>query len=183
MSSTAPSTNATQTAPALNPARVGFRYPTYTYEVGRETVRAFAAATRVTDGRYYDDPAQPGRPRDDGSSDDEGHDRSTDDHPRGAGRPAVPPAFVACVAGARAWEQVLDDDELGAHDRLMHVGQEFTFTRPVYVGDVLWCTPVITDIKALRGVELLTLEVTCADGDGAAVVTSRSRLMFLERAT
>ncbi len=144
---------------ALNAARVGFRYAPYRYEVGREAVRAYARATQVADERYHDDrPAAP-------------------DHPL-----PVPPAFIACATGARAWTRIMDDPELGAHERLMHVGQEFDFQRPVHVGDVLVCTPTITDIKALRGVELLTLEVGCTTADGAPAVTSRSRLVFFEDA-
>lgn len=142
---------------ALNPQRVGFRYAPYRYDVGREAVRAYARVTRVADGRYHDDrPAAPDGPL------------------------PVPPAFIACVAGARAWLRIMEDPELGAHDRLMHVGQEFDFQRPVHVGDVLVCTPTITDINALRGLEFLTLEVGCATTGGAPAVTSRSRLVFLE---
>jgi hypothetical protein len=142
---------------ALNPQRVGFRYAPYRYDVGREAVRAYAGATGVVDERYHED-----RP-----------DAVELSLP-------VPPAFVACVAGARAWRRIMDDPGLGAHERLMHVGQEFEFAQPVRVGDVLVCTPVIADINALRGVELLTLEVGCATLDGAPVVTSRSRLVFFE---
>lgn len=139
----------------LNPERLGFRYRAYRYEVGRETVRAYASATHVDDPRYRFD------------------------CPDDADAPVpVPPAFVACIAGARAWKLILDDPELGAHDRLMHVGQEFEFDRPVHVGDVLLCTPVITDLRATRGLELLTLQVECATSQGAPVVTSRSRLVF-----
>jgi hypothetical protein len=142
---------------ALNPERLGHRYRAYRYEVGREAVRAYASATHVEDPRYrLDDAGEP-----DGSL-------------------PVPPAFVACVAGARAWTQIMNDAELGAHDRLMHVGQEFEFERPVHIGDVLVCTPVITDLHAMRGLELLTLQVDCAAPDGALVVTSRSRLVFFE---
>jgi hypothetical protein len=140
----------------LNPARLGFRYRPYRYEVGRESVRAYAAATFVEDPRYRFDRL---------------------DEPQGPA--AVPPAFVACVAGARAWSRLMEDPELGAHGRLMHVGQEFEFARPVHVGDVLICTPQITDVRAARGLELLTLEVACATPDDAPVVTSRSRLVFL----
>ncbi|HSK96163.1 MAG TPA: MaoC family dehydratase N-terminal domain-containing protein [Euzebyales bacterium] len=142
---------------ALNPQRVGFRYAPYRYEVGREAVRAYARATGVDDPRYQDDAPD-----------------------AGAVPLAVPPAFVACAAGARAWTRMMDDPELGAHPRLMHVGQEFDFRRPVHVGDVLVCTPTIADISAARGLELLTLEVHCAATDGAPVVTSRSRLVFIE---
>ena len=144
---------------ALNQQRLGFRYAPYRYEVGRETVRAYAAATQVSDVRY--DAAGVVEP---------------------ATTLAVPPAFVACVAGARAWTMILEDDELGAHDRMMQVGQEFAFDRPVYVGDVLICTPQITDLRSIRGLELLTLEGACATPAGAAVVTSRSRLVFFAEA-
>jgi hypothetical protein len=144
---------------ALNPERLGHRYRAYRYEVGREAVRAYAAATHVEDPRYRFESVEDG------------------------GAPvAVPPAFVACITGARAWTQIMEDAELGAHDRLMHVGQEFDFDRPVHVGDVLVCTPTITDLRAMRGLELLTLQVDCATPDGAPVVTSRSRLVFFEEA-
>ena len=140
---------------ALNPERLGFQYCTYRYDVGREAVRAYASATRVEDPRYrferLDEPDEP---------------------------LPVPPAFVACVAGARAWSQIMDDPELGAHGRLMHVAQELEFDRPVHVGDVLLCTPTITDLRAMRGLELLTLQVDCETPQGAPVVRSRSRLAF-----
>lgn len=143
----------------LNQGRVGHRYPAYRFEVGREHVRAYAAVTGVTDRRYH---------ADDPDSD-------------AAGLP-VPPAYVACVAGARAWQRVMDDPDLGAHGRVMHGGQEFTFTEPVCIGDVLVCTPRIADLRAFRGMELLTVEVDCARPDGSVVVTSRSRLAFMPEA-
>jgi hypothetical protein len=140
----------------LNADRVGHRYPSYRFEVGREHVRSYAAVTGVTDARY--------------------HDTSPDSD--AVGLPA-PPAFVACIAGARAWRQVMDDPELHAHDRVVHGGQELEFVEPVRVGDVLVCTPSITDLRSLRGLELLTLEVSCVRPDGTPVVTSRSRLAFV----
>jgi acyl dehydratase len=141
---------------ALNADRVGHSYPPYRFEVGREHVRSYAAVTGVVDQRYHDD--APG-------SDTAGL--------------AVPPAFVACIAGAQAWTRVLQDPELAAHDRVMHGGQELTFSAPVRIGDVLVCTPRITDLRSLRGMELLTIEVACATVDGTPVVTSSSRLVFV----
>lgn len=140
----------------LNADRVGHRYPPYRFEVGREHVRGYAAVTGVTDGRYHD------------SAPDSVAD----------GLPA-PPGFVACVAGAQAWGQVMADPELRAHPRVMHGGQDLTFHAPVRIGDVLICTPAITDLRALRGMELLTVEVACATPEGGPVVTSRSRLIFV----
>jgi hypothetical protein len=145
---------------ALNADRVGHAYAPYRYEVGREHVRSYAVVTGVDDERYHDDAPD--------------HDL--------AGL-AVPPAYVACIAGARAWALVMEDPVLGAHGRVMHGGQELTFTAPVRVGDVLVCTPTIADLRAMRNLELLTLEVSCASPDGSPVVTSRSRLAFVaERA-
>ena len=144
---------------ALNQDRVGHRYPAYRFEVGREHVRAYAGVTGVDDRRYH---------ADDPDSDATGL--------------AVPPAYLACVTGAQAWQRVMDDPELRAHDRVMHGGQEFMFAEPVRVGDVLVCTPRIADLRALRGLELLTVEVECARLDGTPVVTSRSRLAFMPEA-
>lgn len=143
----------------LNADRVGHRYPSYRFEVGREHVRSYALVTGVTDDRYRDDAPD---------ADADGL--------------AVPPAFVACIAGAQAWTRVLDDPELAAHDRVMHGGQEFTFSAPVRIGDVLVCTPRIAGLRSLRGMELLTVEVECARPDGTPVVTSSSRLVFVPEA-
>jgi hypothetical protein len=43
---------------ALNPDRIGHRYPTYHYEVGREKIREYAAATGVHDEIYRSDPLE-----------------------------------------------------------------------------------------------------------------------------
>ncbi len=140
----------------LNADRVGHSYPPYRFEVGREHVRAYATVTRVADERYHDDAPD---------ADADGL--------------AVPPAFVACIAGAQAWARVMDDPDLAAHDRVMHGGQELTFATPVRIGDTLVCTPRIADLRSLRGMELLTVEVACARTDGTPVVTSSSRLVFM----
>lgn len=145
---------------ALNTDRVGHRYPAYRFEVGREHVRAYARVTGVADDRYHDD--------------------APDSIAHGL---AAPPAFVACIAGAQAWDRVMRDPLLHAHDRVMHGGQEFEFKAPVHIGDVLICTPVIVDLRALRGLELLTVEVDCARPGGSTVVTSRSRLVFMPEPT
>lgn len=144
---------------ALNPDRVGHSYSAYRFEVGREHVRAYAQVTGVVDDRYHDDTP--------GSS---------------ADGLVAPPAFVACIAGAQAWGRVMQDPLLGSHDRVMHGGQELEFTTPVRVGDVLICTPTIVDLRSIRGLELLTLEVECIRPDGSSVVTSRSRLAFVPAA-
>ena len=77
---------------------------------------------------------------------------------------------------------MVQDPQLAAHDRVMHGGQELQFAEPVRIGDTLICTPRIADLRSLRGMELLTVEVACTKADGTAVVTSSSRLVFMPEA-
>ena len=91
----------------------------------------------------------------------------------------APPTFAACFTLNRLGD-VVDDPELGAHWNLVHAGQEFSFHRPVVVGDVLRCTPTITDIRDLRRMERLALRTECVDaGTGEPVVTSNAEVLFL----
>ncbi len=139
---------------ALNTERSGHRYPAYFYEVGREKVREYAVATFVADAGYGDDAAALS------------HDLD------------VPPTFAACITG-RVIPAVVDDPELGGHWNLLHTAQSFDFHRPVRVGDVLECTPRIAHIKSRERMELLTLEIACADADsGEPVLTSRGTIVF-----
>lgn len=92
----------------------------------------------------------------------------------------APPTFAACFCLGRSVE-LFTDPVLGAHPNLVHGGQEFEFHRPVRVGDVLECTPVITDITARRGMELLTYAVEVVDAhDGEPVLTARSTIIFFD---
>lgn len=146
-----------QEAPiALNPARVGHRYPSYTYEVSREKVREYALATGVTDPCYLADPSE--LPPE---------------------QVIAPPTFAACFTVSRGLRLLFEDAELGAHPRLVHGGQEYVFQRPVRVGDVLRCTPQIVDLSSRSRMELLTLQVACVEAtSGEGVVTSRGTLIF-----
>lgn len=142
---------------ALNPARVGHRYPVYTYEVSREKVREYATAAGFDDPAYTADAAEVAPEQ-----------------------IVVPPTFPACFTlGGRAGA-VLDDPELGAHPNLVHGGQEYVFHRPLRVGDTLACTPWIADIRSRGRMELLTLRVDCVDAaSGEPVLDSSGTLIFL----
>ena len=132
----------------MNPDRIGHRYPTYRYEVGREKVREYARA--VGAGEVPD-----------------------------TGAVLAPPAFAACFTLNRL-DDVVGDPDLGAHWNLVHASQEYDFHRPVVVGDVLACTPTITDIRDLRRMQRLTLQTDCVDAEtGEQVVTSRAEVLFL----
>jgi acyl dehydratase len=91
----------------------------------------------------------------------------------------APPTFAACFTVGRSAE-LLADEELGAHPAVVHGGQEYEFHRPIRVGDVLACTPLIADISHRGSNEYLVLEVDCADASsGEPVVTSRGTIVFL----
>lgn len=94
------------------------------------------------------------------------------------GAALAPPTFAACFTIARLGD-VVADPELGAHWNLVHSSQTYDFHRPVAVGDVLACTPQITDIQDRRRMEVMTLQIDCVDaGDGSPVVTSRASIIF-----
>lgn len=137
---------------ALNPDRIGHRYPSYRYEVNREKIREYALVT----GAYEESEQQV------------------------ADNPVAPPTFAACFTLVQGIATLLSDGELGAHQSLLHVSQEYAFHRPVGVGDVLDCTPWIAGITVRRGNEFLTLQIDCLDaGTGEPVVTSRGTVVFL----
>jgi acyl dehydratase len=129
---------------------VGHSYPPYRYEVSREKVREYAAATGV------DGPARTAE----------------------RGEVIAPPTFAACFTVGR-FDALFADPELGAHWNLVHGSQEYVFHRPVRVGDVLACTPRIVDLRARGRLDVLTLQIDCLDADDdTPVVTSRGTLIF-----
>jgi acyl dehydratase len=118
--------------------------------VSREKVREYAAATGVRGPALDDD----------------------------AGPTVAPPTFAACFTVGRGGA-MFSDPELGAHFNLVHGSQEYTFHRPIRVGDILECTPKIADIKAKGAMEFLTLEIECVDAvTRDPVVTSRGTIIF-----
>ncbi len=97
------------------------------------------------------------------------------------GEVVAPPTFAACFTVTRA-DAVFNDPELGAHCNLVHGSQDYTFHRPVRVGDVLRCTPAVVGITPRGRMELLTLEIDCADAaTGEPVVTSRSVIIYFSQ--
>lgn len=144
----------------MNPDRIGHRYAPYTYEVSREKVREYAAATGVADPVYAADAR---------------------DVP--AGEIVAPPTFAACFTVGDSGGAIHGDPELGAHRNLVHGSQEYAFSRPIRVGDVLECTPWIVDINDRGRMELLTLQIDVVDAtDGSPVLTSRGTIIFFSEA-
>lgn len=134
---------------------MGHRYPAYRYEVGAEKLREYMAATA-----FDEDPAA---------------QRLAAEPPE-----VAPPGFAACFTIAPGLEILFADAELGIHSSLVHTAQSFEFHRPVRRGDVLDCTPSISDIVTRGRLELLTVQIDCVEAaTGAEVVTSRGTLTLL----
>jgi hypothetical protein len=139
---------------ALNTDRIGHQYPTYHYEVSREKIREYAAATGVWDDLYVADPSTV--PAED---------------------IVAPPTFAACFTVGRG--EMFADPELGAHWNLVHGSQSYAYNRPIRAGDLLACTPSIVDIVDRGKMELLTFAIDCRDArTGDPVVTSTSVIIF-----
>ena len=138
---------------ALNPAKVGAVYPSYTYEVSREKIREYAAAIGESDPRHYSD----------------GDDC------------VAPPTFAATFTVVRGNAAAFGDAELGAHPVLVHGSQRYRFgDRPLRPGDVLVCTPRIASITARGRNEFLVTEVDCRfRGTDELAVLSETTIVFL----
>ena len=129
---------------ALNPAKVGAVYPSYTYEVSREKIREYATSVGESDARYFSD----------------GDDC------------VAPPTFAASFTIIKGGMASFADPDLGAHPALVHGSQSFTWgERPLRPGDRLRCTPRIEAIVPRGRIEFLTTVVDCvfADTDELAV--------------
>ena len=138
---------------ALNPAKVGAVYPTYTYEVAREKIREYALALGETDPRYLS-----------------------------AGPDCVaPPTFAAAFTITRGALDLFADPELGAHPALVHGSQRFVWgARPLQPGDVLACTPRIASITTRGRNEFLTIALECVHAaTGELALTAETTIVFL----
>jgi acyl dehydratase len=91
----------------------------------------------------------------------------------------APPTFAACFTVGRSAE-LIADPLLGAHWNLVHGAQEYEFHRPVRPGDVVACSPTISDIFVRGRNEFLVVQTDCVDAPtGEPVVTSRATIVFL----
>ena len=142
---------------AINPDYVGREYPApEAYEVTRVKIREFAEAVGDTAPVYTDPTAA-----------------------KAAGYADVvaPPTFPV-ILGMAGSAQAIADPELGVDfSRVVHGDQGFCYSRPLVAGDVLDTVTRITDVKALGGNELLTLETVATDASGDHVVTASMMLV------
>ncbi|MEP6696921.1 MAG: MaoC family dehydratase N-terminal domain-containing protein [Pseudonocardiales bacterium] len=141
----------------LDPTFIGKSYPpTEPYEVGREKIREFAEAIGDANPAYRDRAAA-----------------------RALGHPDVvaPPTFPIVMA-MRAAAQVTFDPALGLdYTRVVHGEQHFSYSRPVYAGDVLTVAVTVDDIRTAAGNDIITTRGEISTADGEHVVTALSTLV------
>lgn len=132
-------------------------YPPQTsYEVSREKIREFADAIG-DDNPVYRDP----------------------EAAKAAGHPDViaPPTFITIVNLA-AINAIVTDPELGLdYSRMVHGDQQFSYSRPVRVGDHLLLTTHIDKIMARAGNDFINLRAEIVDGEGEHIATTRAQLV------
>lgn len=89
-----------------------------------------------------------------------------------------PPTFVTAPEIRAGLAQVVEDADLGMdYARVVHGEQEYEWSRPVRVGDVLEVRSTIESIRAKGGHEFLTLRTELRDEAGELVVLARSSLV------
>ncbi len=89
----------------------------------------------------------------------------------------VPPTFLTAAEFA-VFPQVIEDANLGLDfTRVMHGSQEYTYARPVRVGETLTVRARLEGVKRMGINGFLTVVMEFLDGDGALVATARSTMI------
>jgi len=142
----------------VNTAFEGRSYPPgEPFVVGREHVRAFAAAVGATDPVHHDVAAA-----------------------QAAGFPDVlaPPTFAVVVAQRSEATYVADPEAGVDFSRLVHGEETFVHHRPVVAGMVLVPTLHVDRVREAGGHGLASTRVEICGDDGQPVVTVRSSVVI-----
>ena len=130
--------------------------PAPAYQVGREKIREFAAATHVTDQQYLDVEVA----------------RS-----RGYADVVAPPTFPIVIQ-EKTLAQLLSHPNSGIDFRkVVHGDQKFEYSRPIVAGDELVATLSVTKVQSLGAHSMVTSESVLTTRDGEHVVTASSTLV------
>ncbi len=142
---------------AINPDYLGREYPApEAYEVTRGKIREFAESINDLNPVYLD---------------------TASAKALGYADVIAPPTFPV-ILGMAGSALALADPDLGVDfSRVVHGDQSFRYSRPLQAGDVLSTVTRITDIKALGGNELITMETVAEAADGEHVVTAGMMLV------
>jgi acyl dehydratase len=135
----------------LDPSLVGHETQPETDTISAEVVRQFADA--IADGSpiYRDDEAA---------------------HAAGFAAIPAPPTFVTRFRVPFS-EAGLDTE----HSQVLHGEQEYTYARPVLVGETLVVRHRIASIRQSRGMALMTIEQLCDTPQGERVVTGKATVI------
>ena len=95
----------------------------------------------------------------------------------------VPPTYAAVYALEATAPQLFDDPEAAIDfSHLLHVEQEFEWTRQPEVGETVTAVARVASDMTRRGVRLVTLETTCSVGD-EALCMARARFAIAGEST
>ncbi|GGL94224.1 FAS1-like dehydratase domain-containing protein [Glutamicibacter protophormiae] len=141
----------------INPDLVGRIYPAgESYQVGREKIREFAAATKATSPAHYDVESA----RKLGFSD-----------------VVAPPTFAIIVA-QRADAQLIADPASGIDfSRVVHADQRFTHHRPIVAGDELLAELYVDQIREMGAGAMITTRAEITTVGGEKIATTVSSLL------
>ena len=138
----------------INPDLVGRIYPAgQSYQVGREKIREFATAVKVTSPAHFDVEAA---------------------RKLGFNDVVAPPTFAIIIA-QRADAQLIADPANGIDfSRVVHADQRFTHHRPIVAGDELLAELYVDQVREMGAGAMITTraEITTVSGDKIATTTS-----------
>jgi MaoC dehydratase-like protein len=98
-------------------------------------------------------------------------------HAVGASGASVPLTFVTAVEFA-SLPPIVDDPELALDfSRVVHVDQEYEFSRPLRSGETVTVRSRIAQTRAKGGQAFLTIQTQLLDDGGAVVVTARATML------
>jgi hypothetical protein len=135
---------------------LGLRYGPYRFEVGRESIHDFVAATSgLVPGRVFHAGPSGQRP-------DAGDDAPT---------PVVAPPSYAAVFAIQPFATACADPRLALNVlRLVHGEQSFEFLEPVRSGDVLYTEGEITRLQERGSIDFLEVTTETRAQHGRVVV-------------
>lgn len=142
---------------AINRDYLGWTFPaTAPYEVSRAKIAEFADAIGDPDPLY----------RDAAAAASAGH------------RDVVAPPTFPILITMRGSGEIIADPELGVDYAMMvHSEQRFSYSRPLYAGDVVTSTSTVSDIRAIGRNEVLGTRTDVTAADGGHVVTAYMTLV------
>ncbi|MGH7425078.1 MAG: FAS1-like dehydratase domain-containing protein, partial [Candidatus Methylomirabilales bacterium] len=132
----------------LSTELTGKIYPSATYGVTAEAIRAYAAATNE------DNPAFAGE------------------------RPVAPPAFPIVAASGALWAAMADEELGANLARLVHFGEDHLLHAPIRAGDVLSVESSLENVEAGEAGETFTLASRLTNQDGILAAEVRSLMLI-----